>query len=132
MVNQCVLYPSTFQDEQHTAMPFAQRDKQGRIIALFSEPRAEAQEAIAASHEEVLAFLLSGNSDQTETKSYLSQTDDEMIRVVEDVIDLLIKKNLILLTDLPAAAQDKLVMRKRLRAKFLLEDTVLIEDDNIL
>jgi uncharacterized protein YwgA len=113
-------------------MPFAQRDKQGRIIALFSEPRAEAQEAIAASHEEVLAFLLSGNSDQTETKSYLSQTDDEMIRVVEDVIDLLIKKNLILLTDLPAAAQDKLVMRKRLRAKFLLEDTVLIEDDNIL
>jgi len=113
-------------------MPFAQRDKQGRIIALFSEPRAGAEEAVPASHEEVLVFLLSGNAEQTETKNYLSQTDDEMIRVVEDVIDLLIKKNLILLTDLPAAAQQKLILRKRLRAKFLLEDTVLIEDDSIL
>ncbi|WP_428608285.1 tryptophan synthase subunit beta like protein [Sedimenticola sp.] len=113
-------------------MPFAQRDKQGRIIALFSEPRAEAQEEIPASDEAVLAFLLSGNADRQETKSYLSQTDDEMIRVVEDVIDLLIKKNLILLTDLPDAAQRKLIMRKRLRAKFLLDDTVLVEDDHIL
>ena len=67
-----------------------------------------------------------------ETKAYLSHTDDDMIRVVEDVIDLLIKKNLITLTDLPPAAQHKLVTRKRLRAKFLLEDTLLIEDDNIL
>jgi hypothetical protein len=113
-------------------MPFAQRDNQGRIIALFGEPQADAEEELAASHEEVLAFLLSGNQGQSEVKSYLSRTDDEMIRVVEDVIDLLIKKNLILLTDLPPAAQQKLVLRKRLRAKFLLEDTVLIEDDSIL
>lgn len=119
-------------DAQFITMPFVQRDKQGRIIALFSDPRAEAQESLPASHEDVLTFLLSGNADQNETKGYLLQTDDEMIRVVEDVIDLLIKKNLILLTELPAAAQQKLIMRKRLRAKFLLEDTVLIEDDNIL
>lgn len=113
-------------------MPFAQRDNLGRIIALFGEPQVDADEEIEASHEEVLAFLLSGNQGQTEAKNCLSNTDDEMIRVVEDVIDLLIKKNLILLTDLPPAAQQKLVLRKRLRATFLLEDTVLIEDDSII
>ncbi|TVO68602.1 hypothetical protein [Sedimenticola selenatireducens] len=113
-------------------MPFAQRNEQGQIIALFFEPNTHAQEEIAASHEDVLAFLSSGQFDDTETKAYLSQTDYDMIRVVEDVIDLMINKNLILLTDLPSAAQHKLIARKRLRAKFLLEDTLLIEDDNIL
>lgn len=113
-------------------MPFAQRNEQGQIIALFDKPNDEAKEEIRASHEDVLSFLTKGQFDEDETKAYLSQTDYDMIRVVEDVIDLMIKKNLILLTDLPSAAQHKLITRKRLRAKFLLEDTLLIEDDNIL
>ncbi|MCW8943126.1 MAG: hypothetical protein OQL27_00045 [Sedimenticola sp.] len=113
-------------------MPFAQRNEQGQIIALFNEANSDAKEEVSASHQDVLAFLTKGQFNEEETKAYLSQTDYDMIRVVEDVIDLMIKKNLILLTELPAAAQHKLITRKRLRAKFLLEDTLLIEDDNIL
>ena len=113
-------------------MPFAQRNQHGHITALFNKPNDQAKEEISASHEDVLSFLAAGQFDDKETKAYLSQTDYDMIRVVEDVIDLMINKNLIVLTDLPLAAQQKLITRKRLRAKFLLEDTLLIEDDNIL
>ena len=41
--------------------------------------------------------------------------DAEFVRVLEDLIDTLIIKNVIRHTDLPIAAQRKLVMRKGLR-----------------
>jgi hypothetical protein len=41
--------------------------------------------------------------------------DAEFVRVLEDLIDTLIMKNVIRHTDLPAAAQRKLVIRKGLR-----------------
>jgi len=42
----------------------------------------------------------------------LSSQDTETIRVIEDLVDLLIEKKLILLTDLPVAAQKKLSERR--------------------
>jgi len=42
----------------------------------------------------------------------LSSPDTETIRVIEDLVDLLIEKKLILLTDLPVAAQKKLSERR--------------------
>ena len=39
----------------------------------------------------------------------------EFVRVIEDLIDTLITKNIIRHTDLPAAAQRKLMLRKGLR-----------------
>jgi hypothetical protein len=45
----------------------------------------------------------------------MEQSDLEMIRVYEDLVDLLVSKNLVLLTDLPLPAQEKLLRRKRLR-----------------
>lgn len=58
------------------------------------------------------------------------QSDLEMIRVYEDLVDLLIGKNLVLLTDLPPAAQDKLLRRKRLRAMLSpLADIIASEDE---
>ena len=38
-----------------------------------------------------------------------------MIRAIEDVIDLLISKNVICITDLPAAVQSRLMERRSLR-----------------
>jgi hypothetical protein len=39
-----------------------------------------------------------------------------MIRVYEDLTDILISKRIVLLTDFPPAAQEKLMRRKRLRS----------------
>jgi hypothetical protein len=44
------------------------------------------------------------------------RSDLEMIRVYEDLIDILMAKRIILLTDFPQAAQEKIVKRKKLRA----------------
>lgn len=41
--------------------------------------------------------------------------DAEFVRVLEDVIDTLIMKNIIRHTDLPQAAQQKLIKRKGMR-----------------
>lgn len=47
--------------------------------------------------------------------SNFGDADAEFVRVLEDLIDTLIVKNVIRHTDLPAAAQQKLVKRKGMR-----------------
>ncbi|MGD9741514.1 MAG: hypothetical protein AB7V53_02675 [Dongiaceae bacterium] len=44
------------------------------------------------------------------------RSDLDMIRVYEDLIDLLLTKRIINLTDFPPAAQEKLLRRKKLRS----------------
>ena len=111
-------------------MPFAKRDQQGDIIALFSQAQPDATELVQSNDEEVLNFLIQTVKEEG-AKSYLAHTDTEMTRITEDMVDLLISKNIILLTDLPSAAQEKLNLRKRLRAKYLAENPLLVDDDII-
>ena len=47
----------------------------------------------------------------------LPETDNSMIRIIEDLIDTLIDKNVIALNDLPKEAKDKINNRKTLRNK---------------
>lgn len=46
-----------------------------------------------------------------------SGLDADFIRVVEDLIDVLIEKGVLRITDLPPGAQRKLTARKHLRGK---------------
>lgn len=46
----------------------------------------------------------------------LSQTDTSLVRVLEDLIDVLITRGVIQFTDLPEAAQAKLLERRETRA----------------
>jgi hypothetical protein len=94
-------------------MPFVKRDASGRIIALYRERSDEAPEYLAAGHPEI-ADITDAEGARTERPSML-QSDLEMIRVYEDLIDILISKRIVVLTDFPTAAQEKLVRRKRLR-----------------
>ena len=55
-----------------------------------------------------------------------------MIRIVEDLIELLIQKNLIMFTDLPNAAQQKILMRNQIRSVFQPGDPLLVDDDELL
>lgn len=59
----------------------------------------------------------------------IEQSDREMIRVYEDLVDLLIGKNLVLLTDLPTPAQEKLLRRKRLRTMLSPLADIIDTDD---
>ena len=47
----------------------------------------------------------------------LSQSDTDIARVLEDLVDVLIQRGVIQFTDLPQAAQDKLMSRQQTRAR---------------
>lgn len=94
-------------------MPFVTRDPSGRIVALSEDPPSDGAEHLAAGHPEVLAFLFRDGDDP---QARLFASDLALIRVVEDLVEVLVKKHVIALTDLPGAAQDKLMGRRSLRS----------------
>jgi hypothetical protein len=111
-------------------MPFVKRDAAGRIVALYRERSDEANEYIAAGHPEIAEFA-GVESGRGERGASMLQSDLEMIRVYEDLIDVLISKRIVVLTDFPTAAQEKLVRRKRLRTSLSsLTDVLAPEDED--
>lgn len=82
-------------------------------MALLREPTAEGSEHLPADDPQVQAFLHEHRGD---SEAYLSRTDVELARVVEDLIEVLVDKHVILFTDLPPAAQRKLASRRSARA----------------
>ena len=58
----------------------------------------------------------------------LSQSDAAIARVLEDLIDVLINRGVIQFTDLPEAAQNKLMTRRQTRAK-LSNSLLLLPED---
>jgi len=58
--------------------------------------------------------------------------DEAFVRVLEDLIDTLIEKGVLRLTDLPQAAQEKLNARKGLRRRLNDDLNLLDDDENIL
>jgi FMN phosphatase YigB (HAD superfamily) len=57
------------------------------------------------------------------------RSDMEMIRVYEDLMDILMAKRIILLTDFPQAAQEKIVKRKKLRSSLAPITGMFAPDD---
>ncbi len=53
---------------------------------------------------------------QPDKVNALSQTDTSLVRVLEDLIDVLITRGVIQFTDLPEPAQAKLLERRETRA----------------
>jgi len=94
-------------------MPFVKRDQDGRVTAIYREVASGAEEYLPPDHADIVDFL----RDTTDLdKPSMLQSDLEMIRVYEDLTDILIGKNIVMLTDFPPAAQEKLIRRKRLRS----------------
>ena len=68
----------------------------------------------------------------SDPKRNLSDLDVGFIRVLEDLIDALIEKGVLRLTDLPEAAQAKLTQRKGMRQRLNNDLNLLDDDENIL
>lgn len=112
-------------------MPFVTRDETGRITALYREQTPDAQEYLPPGHPEILDFTGQGGADGgSGERPDMRQSDLEMIRVYEDLIDILISKRVVVLTDFPTAAQEKLVRRKRLRSSLSSLTEVLAPEDD--
>lgn len=92
-------------------MPYVRRGEAGQITAVSDAPFGALSEEVAPDSAELQAFVqgLIGQED------VFGSSDMKMIRAIEDVIDLLISKNVICITDLPGAVQTKLMERRSLR-----------------
>ena len=93
-------------------MPYVQRSASGRIESLHREPVDGAGEFLEADAAEVIAFL-----GRTPEEQQFHRLDVDFVRVIEDVVDTLIVKDIINITDLPAEAQAKLMARKTFRER---------------
>lgn len=93
---------------------FVKRDAEGRISAVSREPMAGFDEELEADSTELAAFLEAHGGGESQLQQ-LTDTDLELVRVIEDLIDLLIDRGVITFTDLPEAAQEKLSKRQSLR-----------------
>lgn len=93
-------------------MLYVARDSAGRISDLHPMPLGAAQEALPADNPEVLQFI-----HERWRQNELSELDRDFVRALEDTIELLIAKDVILFTDLPAKVQEKLLRRKEVRGQ---------------
>lgn len=99
-------------------MPHALRTPDGQLTSLHAEPQPGSQ-WLEPDHPDVRAFLGPADTSPDEaavaTGSRFANLDADLVRVLEDLIDVLITRNVIRVTDLPSEAQHKLFNRKHVR-----------------
>ncbi|MDR6608330.1 tryptophan synthase subunit beta [Pseudomonas synxantha] len=94
-------------------MFYVQRDAQGLLVRVEPAAYTEATETLPADHHEIQAWF--ANAAVENSLKQLKQSDLEMIRVLDDLIQVLTQKGVIRVTDLPTAAQAKLMDRNQAR-----------------
>lgn len=115
---------------------FVIKDASGAITSLSLTP-VDGAEPVDAEAPELRDFL--AHADPTLSASaQLDALDQGSVRILEDLVDVLIDKGTLLFTDLPQAAQQRLLERKILRKLVRQEkglpddnDDFILSDDNI-
>ena len=105
-------------------MPYVKRDEKGKLVAISEQASPDFNELLDESDPELLLFIERIRSGMGE----LQHSDFEIIRVIEDVVNVLLEKNIILFTDLPIAAQEKIKTREALRGRSFKRLNLLGED----
>ncbi|CAG0959927.1 hypothetical protein MTYP_00670 [Methylophilaceae bacterium] len=103
-------------------MPYVMRNTDGAICAVSTEPQ-EGWEWVAQNEKEYIQFLevrLPGHDP-------FRESDIQLARVLEDLINVLIDQDVIRFTDLPEAARKRLLERQSMRQKnqqgYILDET---------
>lgn len=102
-------------------MLYVQRGADGSLLQVSKQPFDGMTEELAMDSPEAQQWL---------GLARLRESDQDMIRVLEDLIYTLMDKGVISITDLPAAAQAKLIARGKARDA-LGEARLFSEDEDI-
>jgi hypothetical protein len=97
-------------------MPYVRRNLSGLIDSLHRKPQG-GDEFLADDHPDVQAFVGNAGDPAPGGNREFDRLDADFVRVLEDVIDTLIVKNVLNITDLPEQAQAKLLARKSFRER---------------
>ena len=104
---------------------FVKRNGRGEIVAVSKARTQDINDEIPDDSPELSSFF--GETLERELTA-LRVSDLDMIRVLEDIVDLLIGKGLIAFTDFPDAVQRKLRTRHTLRKT--VQDLALFDEDD--
>ena len=120
-------------------MPYVVRQSDGSVKAIFKNASAESNEYLPANHPDIAEFIegdvkadLSESvclEQEDDVHTALKSSDADIARVTEDLVYLLVKKNVILFTELPEMVQEKLISREKLRSKLKPIQQSIISDD---
>lgn len=94
---------------------YIKRADDGRIELVSRKATPDCREFLAADSPELLAFLSEG--EVKAGQAHFQASDLAFVRVLEDVIELLMDKGVISFTELPEAAQQKVMERQTLRRR---------------
>ena len=108
-------------------MPFIRRDSTGTIVEALDAPTDQVLEFLEADDPEISRFH-QRRGDAAQIREELALSDVEMARVIDDLIDVLIKKKVISASDLPTVVNAKLGRRRAMR-KTINSLSRLISDD---
>lgn len=111
-------------------MPYVERDAGGAIRRLSERPGPNALEFLAPDSPELQAFV-ARTARSSELLESLRQTDADLVRVVEDLVDLLTAKGVIRPDELPEPVRRKLALRADLRRAYRDAPLLKFDDDVI-
>jgi hypothetical protein len=103
-------------------MPYIYRNESGKITKVSTRTLIGG-EIVPYNHPDVVDFLKHHGQDPAQVETALAElrrTDNEMARAIEDVIIVLMKKNLFKMTDLPKPVQDR--MSHRIKQRVVIQD----------
>ena len=106
-------------------MAYVLKNENDAIVAASpNENLGDHWQFIEDDDQQYLSFL------EQELKKHAAfrESDIQLARVLEDLINILIERNLIRFTDFPTAAQKRLNDRQSMRSKNRL--SILMDDDN--
>ncbi|MAO57452.1 MAG: hypothetical protein CMM61_17390 [Rhodospirillaceae bacterium] len=106
-------------------MPYVVRDGEGNVRAVFDTPVEGAEEV--APDDPGLAAFVNQNAQTGMVLDEWVESDLALVRVVEDVVEVLIDKGVFMFNELPAGAQKKLNTRRGRRKEMDLMESLFGE-----
>jgi hypothetical protein len=112
--------------QRSAEMLYIERNHKGEIIAIQRDADKPGMESKQSVDDEILEFLGHEKTHDSILR-ILSAMDAGAIRILEDLIDLLVNKNIIMFTELPKDAQIKIQERRQIRQR-IGKETIIVDD----
>ncbi len=117
-------------------MPYISRDSNGYIIKISDNATNDEQEFLTEDNKEIIEYLSKiAKSELRDSEQFINKlvrTDNAMARIIEDLVNVLIAKNIINFTDLPLLAQRKLISRQNMRSNLAAFSNLVSDKNNII
>ncbi|WP_163836137.1 hypothetical protein [Spartinivicinus ruber] len=110
-------------------MLYAKKDETGLIVAISQQKEGDEWKPVSFTDDTMREFL-ARNEDETLKHQILEDADADFIRVLEDIIELLINKEVFQFTELPTPVQEKLLSRRWYREHSSQRQPSNLMDDN--